>query len=305
MKKNRVAIVLLAAIFSAFSLQKKNVGYEKVKSQSQKFGEALRTESLNEAIDLMDNETILLPEYHKSLWGKGKIREYFTQFFAKTETISYSKEPFEILDLGEYFIELGTFEHQYKTPDSQNFDYYGKYATYWKVSDGENPRVIAHIWGASSYFEAENVNFVSIDVRDRETMEFKTRWEKEIEEMRRFSYEAVFEGDAKTQLKSYADDATYMTYYDPPFIGKDNITKYFESHYNPDVPKDSLMTRSVKVIDMGDYALKFGEYYVEWTWEGQPSYIEGKGLTLYKRMKDDGIKIYKQMINHSMPASPK
>ncbi|MFD2585654.1 YybH family protein [Croceitalea marina] len=305
MKKATILFFLSIFFHSAFSFENSNDKIHQIKTLSQKLVEALKSESLESTLSLFCDEATLLPEYHKSLVGKSKIRAYYSQFFEKTVTSKLSKKSFEILDLGMYFVELGTFEHTYKTPKNEEFHYKGKYTTYWLFSEDKAPKIIAHILGASNYFEAENLNFISVAVSDSKEIIPSSQWERDIEEIRKFVYDAILSGDSKRQMKTYAEDAVYMTYYVPPFIGKGKIREYFDQHYNPDVSMDSLMTKSVRVIDMGDYALKFGEYYVGWTWEGKPSYIEGKGLTLYKRMEDDSIKIYRQMINHSMPATPK
>ncbi len=304
MKKIASTSIVLLLSIQTFPFQKIDK-IELVNRQSQKLSEYLKAESLSKTLSLFSDEATLLPEYYKSLWGKSKIEEYYYQFFEKTKTSKFTKESFEIIDLNEYVAELGTFIHFYTAPSGNDFEYKGKYVTYWKFGKNQTPKILAHIWGASSYFEAENLNFISIATPIKQKVSTNSKWKMDIEKMRQFAYDAVFAGDAKTQLTTYADDATYMTYYDPPFIGKQQITGYFNSHYNPDAPMDSLMTKSVKIIEMGNHALKFGEYYVEWTWEGQPSYIEGKGLTLFKRMEDGNVKIYRQMINHSMPASPK
>lgn len=303
MKKIAFCILFLLFTPKAFSTSTENKTSKRIKEQSQKLANALESESLESALVLFDDEATLLPEYHKSLWGKSKINQYYTQFFEKTTTTKFTREAFEVLSLDEYFVELGIFEHFYKTPNGDDFEYSGKYITYWKLENDKAPKIMSHIWGASSFFEAKNLNFVSVEVSNSRVMTPSTKWERDIEEIRKFAHDAVFAGDSKLQMKTYAEDAIYMTYYDPPFIGKDQIAAYFDAHYNPDFRMDSLMTKNVKVIDIGEYALKFGEYYVGWTWEGKPSYIEGKGLSLFKRMKDGTIKIYRQMINHSMPAS--
>ncbi len=290
---------------SAFAFQQADKRTELITKQSQKLAKSIEGESLKETLSIFDVEATLMPEYHMSIRGNSKVRAYYMQFFEKTNTSKFTKEPFEIVDLKNHFIELGTYTHEYSTPKEKDFEYVGKYMTYWKFNGNGVPKIMAHVWGGSSYTAPENFNFVSIDVLGLEPIKVNTQWKKDIEEARKFSHKAVFSGDTKTQLKSYADDAIYMTYYDPPFIGKEKITEYFNVHNNGRVPMDSLMTKIVKVIDMGNHALKFGEYYVEWTWEGKPSYIKGKGLTLYKRMQEGTIKIYRQMINHSMPASTK
>jgi len=133
----------------------------------------------------------------------------------------------------------------------------------------------------------------------------ETEWEKKIEERRKIVYKEIFTGNAEEQLTSYLNDAVYMTYYDPPFIGKDKISDYFKEHYNPNFGMDSLQTKTVKVIDMGDYALNFQQYYVGWADKNKEYFIKGKNLTLYKAMKTGPIMIYRQMVNHSMPPTPR
>lgn len=273
--------------------------------QSQKFAEVLRTENLETLQSIFDADAYLLPEYHQTLHGLDTLSDYYAVFFNKAETVSYAKVPFEIQQIGELYLELGTFEHRYKTPKGNLFDYNGKYMTYWKQPKGGSPKILAHIWGASSYFEADNVNFVNVEGDDPKFFVPSTVWERQIDEVRRYVYEAVLRGDAKKQLETYADDAIYMTYYDAPFKGKEAISKYYYAHYDPGASRDSLMTRAVNVVELGDYALKFGEYYVEWTQENKPYYIQGKGLTLYRRRTDGRVEIYRQMINHSMPPTLK
>ena len=299
------AIVFLLLLQPIYSFQLEKHPTDRIKELSSSLGKALEKESLQGTLFVFDDNATLLPEYHASLTGRSQISEYYTQFFWKTETHKYERKPFEIEKVYDMYVELGTFEHQYTTPLDSLFNYRGKYLSCWKLQKDGTPRIIAHIWGASHYFDAEHLDFIQIATSDVEVISPGTQWEKDIEEVRRFVYEAVLNGNAEKQLTSYAEDAVYMTYYDPPFIGKQQITEYFTTHYNPEVTRDSLLTRAVKVIDLGDHALKFGEYHVEWMYDNQPYFIKGKGLSLYRRKDDGEVEIYRQMINHSMPASPK
>ncbi|MEL6976802.1 MAG: hypothetical protein AAGL29_15635, partial [Bacteroidota bacterium] len=241
-----------------------------------------------------------LPEYHPILRGESTILVYYKTLFESIGSQRCRREPFEIKRVGNLYLELGLFTYQYTTPNGTEFDYKGKYTTYWKMK-GDTPYIWALIWGASSSFEKEKVDFVQIITEPQKTVLPNSQWEKAINQQREKAYNAVLNEDLATQMTSYHEDAVYMTYYDPPFKGKTAIHDYFESHYNPSVKRDSLMTRIIQVAPLGDYALRFGEYYVEWIYDGQRSFIEGKGLTLYKRMANDSIKIFRQMINHSMP----
>ena len=294
----KINLVLLLFFVLGLKAQEKDMA--QITLQSQGFASALQTEDVKALSSFFDQDSTILPEYHPALRGNTLIIAYYKTLFEHIESNSYKRKPFEIQKVGDLYMELGLFTYQYTTPNGTEFDYKGKYTTYWKMKD-DTPYIWAFIWGASSYFEKENVDFVQIITLPKKTVLPNSPWEKAIEQQRQKAYNAVLNEDLDTQMTSYHDDAVYMTYYDPPFKGKGAIHDYFESHYNPSVKRDSLMTRLTQVVPLGDYALRFGEYYVEWIYNGQRSFIEGKGLTLYKRMANDSIKIFRQMINHSMP----
>ena len=297
--------LLLVLTQNVFSFQDNSNLTKWVEKRSEQFANALGAESTIAIKELFTTDVTLLPEYHSMLQGIPVGTLYFEEFFEKTKTITYQKHPFEILEFKDWLLELGTFKHQYRTPQDSTFDYNGKYMTFWKLENGV-PNIAAHIWGASNYFAAENLTFVSIDTPEIPIDIPEGDWKDAIEAVRSYIYQAVLDNDAKTTMRSYAEDAIYMPYYDSPFFGKTQIANYFYPHYEPGtVQRDSLMTRAVRIIDLGSYALKFGEYHVEWTYEDQPSFIKGKGLALYRRKEDGGVEIYRQMINHSMPPTPK
>lgn len=276
----------------------------RVSRQSELMAEAIRNEDPDKLADLFIKDGYILPEYHPTLQNSRLIKSYYEAFFKKTQTLHHRKKPFEIKALDQdYYIELGTFEHRYIAPSGDTFDCNGKYMTFWIVSKSKEPRVVAHIWGSSSYFDTEMVDILHISTPPLNSIQPTTDWEHMIEERRIFAYPAILKRDTESQLVTYHQDAIYMTYYDPPFIGKDQIAAYYRSHNNPDLPLDSLDTRIVRVIELGKYALQFGEYYVSWTWDGKQYFIQGKGLALYKKMDQGPIQIYRQMINHSMPAT--
>ena len=114
--------------------------------------------------------------------------------------------------------------------------------TYWEFQGEGTPKIIAHISGASHYFEADKLDFIAIPTQERASLKNTTQWEQDIEERRKQVYHAVLTNNTQEQMKSYAEDANYMTYYDAPFIGKEQIASYFKAHNNAEVQRDSLMT---------------------------------------------------------------
>lgn len=301
----KILLVFMFLSHHVFSFQSNGNASKMVEKKSERLGSSIALESVELFSELFTHDAVILPEYHKMLQGNTSLTRYFKDFFNKTETISYQKHPFEIQEFGDGLLELGTFKHHYKTPFDKSFHYNGKYMTFWALQDGI-PKIKAHIWGASNYFEAQNLDFLSIEAPEIAIEIPLSEWKEDIEEVRSYIYKAVLNGDAQTTMRSYADDAIYMPYYAPPFLGKTQIANYFYPHYQPgSVQRDSLMTRAVRIIDLGNYALKFGEYHVEWTHQNQPYFIKGKGLSLYRRRDDGELEIYRQMINHSIPPTPK
>ena len=130
-----------------------------IEKQSQLFAQGIRSENFDILSKLFLKETTILPEYHPSLQSSSLLKAYYLQFFELTDTQQYEKTAFEIMAINnEYYIELGTFEHTYLVDQDESFDYKGKYMTYWKKVGEDSFKVLAHIWGASSYFDAKNVD---------------------------------------------------------------------------------------------------------------------------------------------------
>ncbi|MGB3151702.1 MAG: hypothetical protein WBB27_13665 [Maribacter sp.] len=282
-----------------------NQDFLQIQEESKELANAIKDENLQKVLYYMLPGTMILPEYHSSLEDINEIQAYYTTVFDLSDTRRYAKEIIEIQQFGKYFLEIGTFEHEYKIRDKDWFNYKGKYMTWWTgLSNGEL-KLLANMWGGSSWVEPEYLNFVSVETEDRTPLTPSSGLEHKITESLNYTIEAVKDGDADKQLKSYMDDAIYMTYYDPPFIGKKEITDYFKGHYDPNSIMDSLTIAPHKVIEMGDYSLQMGKYYVEWKQDGKKYMVKGKNLNFRKKMPDGRLMLYRQMVNHSIPPGPK
>ncbi len=276
----------------------------KVKKASSLLAKAMESEDLKQVLAYNIPTTMILPEYQNALESPTEIQDYYNQFFLLTETNYFKKTIIEIQQFDEYFMEIGTFQHDYKTTSSEWFSYKGKYMSWWTQGRKGKIKLVGNIWGASSYPDDQYLRFLSIETKPTKPVIPNTPIEKLVMKNIAFAKAAVQAGDFEKQLTTYLDDAIYMTYYDPPFIGKKAISKYFSSHYDPNVTRDSLAIHPYRVIDLKDHVLTLGKYYVTWTYENQKSFIHGKGFSLYKKVQDDQLKIYRQMINHSIPPTP-
>ncbi len=279
--------------------------FPEIRKESKELSKALQNEDLDRVLAYVNSETMVLPEYHNALETPAEIQLYYQQFFERSETRNYSKEIIEILKFGPYFQEIGTFQHEYKISEEDWFTYRGKYMTWWTISENGEWKILANIWGGNRWYEPRLLNFVQVKTAPRSPMIPKTSLEHKIVESINATIKMVKSGDIEKQMQGYLEDAIYMTYYDPPFIGKRAINGYFDSHYNAAVTYDSLFIAPYRVIEIGNYSLQLNKYYVEWTYEGQTSFIHGKGLNIRKNRKDGSLKMFRQILNHSIPPTPK
>ncbi len=213
---------------------------ETIKKESAAFSQALQQEDMDKVLGYIDSNTMVLPEYHSALESPSEIEAYYSKFFKLSETQKIQKEPFEVLRFGDYFQELGTFEHTYQIKDKDWFTYEGKYMTWWKKTENDGLKILAHVWGGSRWYEPEQLSFFQVTTKPGKPLIPKTPLEHQITKKINTTTKAVKAGDFKKLSEGYLEDAIYMTYYDAPFNGKQAITEYFASHYDPKVVRDSL-----------------------------------------------------------------
>ncbi len=301
----RTSLICFFTFTCAFTVNGMASDFSEIRKESKKLSKALQNEDLNQVLAYIDSETMVLPEYHCALETPTEINRYYQQFFERSETRSYTKELIEILKIGAYFQEIGTFEHEYKIAEEDWFTYRGKYMTWWKISENGEWKILANIWGGNQWYEPHLINFVQVATTPTPAIIPKTPLEHKIVESINATIKMVKSADVESIIQGYLDDAIYMTYYDAPFVGKSTIEDYFTSHYNPAVTNDSLRIEPYRIIEMGDYSLQLNKYYVEWTYEGNTSFIHGKGLNIRKNMQDGRLKMFRQILNHSIPPTPK
>ncbi len=273
-------------------------GAAEVRERSQEYADAISTESLRAVQDMTATDALVLPEYQPPLDTPEMVGSYYTQFFAHTETEKLIRETEQVEQFGDHWMEIGTFHHRYRLAGNDPFDYVGKYTTWWRRNGSGELEIVGNIWGASSWVDAADLAVAEIERPGSAPVEPQTATEHAYVERADYVFEAVKAGDAKKQLKVYRDDAIYMTYYDPPYVGKGAITAYFMAHYDPENFGPSELEI---VIDLGDYLLVHGRYRVGWTQEDGDYYIRGKGLALWDKNGEGPMMNYRQMINHDMP----
>lgn len=288
--------------FFARHLDFESAGAAEVRRRSAEFTIAMRNESTSKLQSMHVADALVLPEYQPPLETAADIETYYARWGEATETHKFTRNAKRVEQYGDYWLEIGNFAHRFSLRDGSPFDYVGKYSTWWKRDAAGQLKIFANMWGASSWIDAAQLDVGTVTTMNSPPLQPATPLEHAYLEKAAFVSDAVRHGDATKQLTIYHDDAIYMTYYDPPYIGKQAIARYFYAHYDPEVFGPSeLEIAAHRMIDLGEHMLVLGRYHVGWVQEGGDYHIRGKTLSLWTKEDNEPQMIYRQMVNHDMP----
>lgn len=281
-------------------------GAEAVREGSAGYTAMVREETWEKLDKLYLNDAMVLPEYHAPLEIRADVAAYYTRWGEAVETLEFNRDAHRVEKFGDYWLETGSFAHRFALREEAPFDYVGKYATWWRRDAAGDLKIFANSWSANTWVDSEQFDIGAITTKNSPSLQASTPLEHAYAEKAALLYDAVKRGDAAKQLTQYHEDAIYMTYNDEPFVGKKEVTEYFEAHYDPDVfGPTELEIAPHRLIDFGDHVLVLGRYYVGWNQEDGDYFIRGKALTLWTKDEAGPNQIYRQMVNHDMSAKKK
>lgn len=78
-----------------------------------------------------------MPEYYRALYRKEHIQEHYQQWLDSTTIHAFDKKIFDIQQIKNYLIEIGTYTKSFSPVKGSPFSYEGKYLNVWMI-DGNN-----------------------------------------------------------------------------------------------------------------------------------------------------------------------
>jgi ketosteroid isomerase-like protein len=265
---------------------------------------AFLSKDIDQLIKYYDAEAICMPEYHKPLYSKNGIKNYYQHWFDSASFKSYKRIIFKLEQVGDYLLEIGTFSHKFnRAATTAMFSYDGKYLNVWKVGKNNELILISEIWGADNPVDRSIFSFTKIN----ETFEtpgptINKNIEREVNSRNQRIKELVTKRDGERHATEFfTEDAIYLTYDSPMFIGMETIKPYFMEHEKPDnVSIDSLSLKASKMINLKNVIIEYGYYTVDVSWNNnkEKATISGKSTNIWKRDKTGKLMIYRQMVNH-------
>lgn len=306
MKKRYLSMVvfLLVVINSWAQLKSLDELKEKLKTINSQIADSFLRKDFSVITNLYDdNEPVCMPEYHKALYTKEDIKSYYQQWLSKFTINSYKRDIYEIQQIGNYAVEIGTFNIHSANQNGAVLVYDGKYLNVWKVEKNGKLILESEIWGANKAIDGSN--FASIKTKESEMPKPKINKTLEIEVGKRNERIAELvskrEGE-KHAVEFFTKDAIYLTYDTPMFVGMENIKPYFEEHEKPNgVSIDSISIKAGKMIPIKNFVIEYGYYYVDVSWDNKKgrAIVTGKSTNVWKRDENGVLMLFRQMVNHN------
>ncbi|WDF57918.1 nuclear transport factor 2 family protein [Flavobacterium sp. KACC 22758] len=306
MKKRYLSMVIFLLVFinSWAQLKSSDELKEKLKKVNSQIADSFLRKDFSAITNLYDdNEPACMPEYHKALYTKEDIKSYYQQWLSKFTINSYKRDIYEIQQIGNYAVEIGTFNIHSTNQNGAVLVYDGKYLNVWKVEKNGKLILESEIWGANKAIDGSN--FASIKTKESEMPKPKINKTLETEVGKRNERIAELvskrEGE-KHAVEFFTKDAIYLTYDAPMFVGIENIKPYFEEHEKPNgVSIDSISIKAGKMIPINNFVIEYGYYYVDVSWDNKKgrAIVTGKSTNVWKRDENGVLMLFRQMVNHN------
>lgn len=295
------AILLTCAGLTSLAHETDNFK-DKIQSINNEIEKNLIDEKVNGVLNYYTTESVVMPEFHKTLYGKENIHLYFQYWLDMVNVNSFKRTIYEIHTINNGFLlETGTFKNNFTQANNDSFLYEGKYIRIWNIGDKDSLTIISEIWGSNSYLD--RAKFPSIENNKSDNIpgyRVSRKIKEEVRSQNQIITDLVKNRDGEKHSTFFTTDAIYMPYYMPMLVGIKKVRSYFIEHEKPgDVQIDSLQINTSKIIDMGNFALEHGYYRIRGKGENNTSWVvTGKSINLWKRDKKGKLMLYRQMVNH-------
>src|SRR5258708_6856824 len=157
--------LLLLKETSISGQSKENNSFEsQIEAINSQIAKAYFDKNFETIISYYNNDATCMPEYHKTLYNKSDISKYFQQWFLATKSNNYNRTIYDIENIKDYLIEIGTFKNDFIKADNDSFVYKGKYLRFWKIEKNKTLTIISDIWGANE--DLDRSKFPSIENKE-------------------------------------------------------------------------------------------------------------------------------------------
>jgi ketosteroid isomerase-like protein len=244
---------------------------------------------------------LMMPEHSTSRRGTEAITEYYASWLKAAKLNSFTKTIYEVQNLKDYALEIGTFTQNFTLQGGKPFEYKGKYMVLWRISTNMDTCWIeAEIWGANDYINDADFPAIKDTAIPEDEPDYNPVLTDEVKLRNGIIAKLVTERKGGEHAALFMPDAIYMTYYTPMLIGEE-IKLYFVEHEKPGTLKiESIQINTNGVNETeGGLIIEYGSYKVDWSDGDAKGTVTGKSINVWKRDANGTLMMYRQMVNHN------
>ena len=300
MPKRKLVCVIVIAFFLPVLSHAESCCVQQLNKANQQITEAYLNHDMAGLLRLYAGNSVSMPEYHVTLFGKEAIAEYQQRWMDSVQVTSYSRSTKDTTHTGHYLIETGVFSIGFVLR-TKPVSYEGKYLTVWQVKPGGALKLLWEIAGSSKYLDRADLPLSSS--QDLETARIPkpkaNRTSATIQALNEKIAALVVERKGSEFGRYYSDDAMYGPYDMPMLSGKRAIDAYYREHEDPNSLLRAVRISASSVIPDGEYVLVNALYQVDWGGEtGAHGTVTGKNITVWKRQTNGQLLMFRQMAVH-------
>lgn len=238
----------------------------------------------------------LMTETQKTMIGKDNALCYYKSFLQRFSVMQYTRQEFEILDLGIRVIESGGFKEKLKLKSTgKEYEINGKYLNIWEQQPDGGLVLITETWNYNHRVEIADQLFFpevpTVNVAMQSHLPVKDNITFELAALNTFQEKVITEHDAKCWSQFYADDYILFRIGNPLYRGRKQIDSFLEAHVKELPVFEKLAIRNDRVDNLGEYVIEWASHIAvvrNGDWSGVGT---GKDIRIWRREKDGALKI--------------
>lgn len=265
--------------------------YEQLLENNGKIVDAAKSKEFNKIALWYDEESMLMADYNPLIKSRDNIAIFYDSIFSREELRAYSREIVDVLELSDRVIEIGLFTKTFADFTKRE----GKYLTVWEINREGLLEIRAESFGY--LHEIDDPTRLLVPEASRSHPEpIDMPWELE-------AYNALGESNvidriAERSVSTYTEDGIYLPFADTIKSGKSTLLSHYRAYYEHPVRIDSIQIFAFACDQVEDGYIKYGGFYVDWSFSGFAGNTVGTGISYWRRQEDNSLRIHRQIGLH-------
>jgi ketosteroid isomerase-like protein len=295
--KNTALLVLVSIVINA------NAQTGSITSQLQQFRSDYTSSMLKGDLSVLhycDVNVRLMPEYSMTIVTQSNATRYYQSFHAAFDVTAFSMTSSEVLDMGSYIVDWGTFSMKVNhRATNKQYSLPGKYMDLWRKDATGKISIVCQAWNYTQRIDiSEELKFSNVPVRNvalSARSPVVDRISFELAGLNELMESIVIQHDARLWKMFYTDDANFLYSNSPVYLGRQAIDEFLDEHVRGLPVFEKLDIRNDEIIDLGAYVIEYASHTAFVRGENWSGAGTGKDLRIWRREADCSLKIFRHI----------